>query len=104
MPPLSMKQAAAVAFVLAASAFTTIGSAATSKFFDDDPIWVERDTQDASSVKPMETSLFVDITSNAIRRTATQAPVRAQNLNSVDEVPDSTWFTNRAGRQPLTFD
>jgi hypothetical protein len=104
MTPRSMKQAAAVAVVLAVSAFAAIGSAATSKFFDDDPIWVERDTQDASSVKPMETSLFVDITSNAIRRTATQAPVRAQNLNSVDEVPDSSWFTNRAGRQPLTAD
>jgi hypothetical protein len=104
MPPLSMTRAAAVAVVLAASAFTAIGSAATAKFFDDDPIWVERDTQDASSVKPIETSLFVDITSNAIRRTGTQAPVRAQNLNSVDEVPDSSWFTNRAGRTPLTVD
>ena len=102
MTPLSMKQAAAMAAVLAASAFTAIGSAATSKFFDDDPIWVERDTQDASSMKPIETSLFVDVTSNAIRRTGIQAPVRAQNLNSVDEVPDSSWFTNRAGRKPLT--
>jgi hypothetical protein len=98
-----MKQAAAVAVVLA-SALTAIGSAATSKFFADDPIWVERDTQDASSMKPIETSLFVDITSNALRRTGIQAPVRAQNLNSVDEVPDSSWFTNRAGRKPLTAD
>ena len=104
MTPLSIKQAAAVAVVLAASAFTTIGSAATSKFFDDDPIWVERDTQDASAMKPFETSLFVDITSNAIRRTSTLMPVRAQNLNSVDEVPDSSWFTNRAGHRLLTAD
>ena len=104
MTSLSMKQAAAVAVVLAASAFTAIGSAATGKFFDDDPIWVERDTQDASAMKPMETSLFVDIASNALRRTGTEAPVRAQNLNSVDEVPDSSWFTNRAGHKRLTAD
>jgi hypothetical protein len=102
MTRLSMKQTAAAAMVLGAVAFTTIGSAATSRFFDDDPIWVERDTQDASGMKPMETSLFVDITSNAIRRPGTETPVRAQNLNSVDEVPDSSWFTNRAGHRLVT--
>jgi len=98
-----MKHAAAVAVVLAA-AFTAIGSAATSKYFDDDPIWVEHDTQDASAMKPMETSLFVDIASNAMRRTPVEAAGRAQNLNSIDEVPDSSWFTNRAGHRLLTAD
>jgi len=95
---------AAVAVVLAASAFTAISSATTSRFFDDDPIWVEHDTQDASAVKPMETSLFVDIASNAMRRTPVEAAGRAQNLNSIDEVPDSSWFTNRAGHRLLTAD
>ena len=104
MTPLSMKQAAAVAVVLAASAFTAIGSAATSRFFDDDPIWVERDTEDASAMKPVETTLFIDIASNAFRHIGTEAPLRAQNLNSIDEVPDSSWFTNRAGHTPLTAD
>jgi len=104
MTPLSMKHASAVTVVIAALAFAAIGSAATSKFFDDDPIWVERDTQDASSMKPFETSLFVDMASSAIRRTTTQAPVRAENLNSVDEVPDSSWFTNRAGHRALTVE
>jgi hypothetical protein len=99
-----MKRAAAVAVVLAASAFTATSSATTSKFFDDDPIWVEHDTQDASAVKPMETSLFVDIASNAMRRTPVEAAGRAQNLNSIDEVPDSSWFTNRAGHRRLTAD
>jgi hypothetical protein len=28
--------------------------------------------------------------------------VRALNVNSLDEVPDSSWFTNRVGRQPVT--
>src|SRR4029079_7480977 len=30
------------------------------------------------------------------------APTRAKNINTVDEVPDSAWFTNRAGRRALT--
>ena len=29
-------------------------------------------------------------------------PARAKNINTVDEVPDSSWFTNRAGHRPLT--
>src|SRR5512132_4269700 len=99
MTRLSIGYAAAAAVVaLAAAPFTTIGSTASSKFFDDDPIWIERDTQDASGVKPIETSLFVDIMSNALRRVGAVVPIRAQNLNSIDEVPDSRWFTNRAGR------
>ena len=104
MAPLSRKHTAALAVLLAAAVSTAIGSAATSKFFDDDPIWVERDTQDASAMTSVETSLFVDIASNAIRRTGTEASLRAQNLNSVDEVPDSSWFTNRAGHRLLTAD
>ena len=27
---------------------------------------------------------------------------RAKNVNTVDEVPDSSWYTNRAGSRPLT--
>ena len=100
MTRLAMKQFAAV--VVLAVGLTAVGSAATSKFFDDDPIWVERDTQDASGMKSVETSLFVDITANAIRRPTTQTPPRAENVNSVDEVPDSSWFTNRVGRRALS--
>jgi len=100
MTRLAMKQSAAI--VVLAVGVTAIGSAATSKFFDDDPIWVERDTQDASGMKSIETSLFVDITANAIRRPTTETPVRAENVNSVDEVPDSSWFTNRVGRRALS--
>ena len=28
--------------------------------------------------------------------------MRALNVNTVDEVPDSSWFTNRIGRQPMS--
>ena len=67
MTRLAITQSAAI--VVLAVGLTAIGSAATSKFFDDDPIWVERDTQDASGMKSVETSLFVDITANAISLT-----------------------------------
>jgi hypothetical protein len=93
---------AAVAGVVVAAGATMMTSASTPRFYDDDPIWVERPTQDASSIKPQEVNLFVDLTSNLLRGGAVLDPVRAQNINSIDEVPDSSWFTNRAGHRAIT--
>jgi len=84
-----------------AAALTMSASAASPRFYEDDPIWHERDTEDASGLKPLDVDLFVDLTTNLLARTAA-ADVRAQNVNTVDEVPDSSWFTNRAGARPLT--
>ena len=33
-----------------------------------------------------------------------QRDVRARNVNTVDEVPDSSWFTNRIGRRTMPID
>lgn len=95
---------ALAATVAAAATATMLVSASSQKFFDDDPIWVERDTQDASRIPTTEVNLFVDLTRNLFSRPAAQTGVRAKNINSVDEVPDSSWFTNRAGLHPLTVD
>jgi len=96
--------AAAVAGTVALSAALTIAtSAASPRFYDDDPIWEDRDTQDASGMKPLEVDLLVDLTTNLLQRSAIGAG-RARNVNTVGEVPDSSWFTNRAGARPLTPD
>ncbi len=95
----SISAGAGVAVV---AALGVLMSAATPRFFDDDPIWVERDTQDASGVKRLEIDLTVDLAYNVIAGFREPDRVRAMNLNSVDEVPDSSWFTNRAGRRDLT--
>ena len=84
-----------------AAAFTIASSAATPRFYEDDPILRERDTQDASAMKPLEVDLFVDLTTNLIGPRSIQAG-RARDINSVDEVPDSSWYTNRAGARRLT--
>ena len=91
----------AAAFAVAAAG-TMLTSAASPKFYPDDPVWIEHDTQDASSIKPLEVDLFVDLASNLV--SGRNAPVvgRAANLNTVDEVPDSSWFTNRLGHRPMT--
>jgi hypothetical protein len=93
---------AAASTVAVAAGATMMASAASQKFYDDDPIWVERSTQDASGITPTEINLFVDLTRNLFSSPVVKTDVRARNVNSVDEVPDSAWFTNRAGRRALT--
>jgi hypothetical protein len=96
------KLSAMVSGVLAAAATATLlASAAAPKFFDDDPIWVERDSEDASGMKPLEVGLIVDLGYNLLNGKPGPA-VRAMNVNTVDEVPDSSWFTNRIGQRTLT--
>lgn len=40
----------------------------------------------------------------ATRAMDMQDPVRARDVNALDEVPDSTWFTNRIGVRDLSLD
>jgi hypothetical protein len=101
MTTLTNRRLLAVGALLAAGALTMAGSAASPKFLDDDPMWHQADTQDASGLKADEVSLFVDLAYNLIAGGG-QARGRAANVNSIDEVPDSSWFTNRAGARDLT--
>ncbi|MEQ1908081.1 MAG: hypothetical protein ABMA15_04620 [Vicinamibacterales bacterium] len=94
--------ATAVSAVALATALSTLGSAAAPRFFNDDPVWVEHDTQNATSITPIEVDLTTDLAYNFIVGGEPRNAVRAQNVNSVDEVPDSSWFTNRVGRLPLS--
>ena len=71
-------------------------STATSRFFGDDPLMREPETADASRAEARDTDLFYDFVYNsfATPRRA-KAGIRAGNVNTVDEVPDSSWYTNR---------
>jgi hypothetical protein len=85
-----------------AGSLTAVSGAQSPRFFDDDPLWIDRDTEDASRMKPLEVNLVVDLTYNVIKGRAGVVAARAKNLNTVDEVADSSWFTNRAGHRALT--
>ncbi len=74
------------------------------KFYDDDPIARAVDTQDASKAEAREISLTYDALINLFGRPGLQAVERAGDVNTIDEVPDSAWFTNRLGGRPLTVD
>ncbi len=80
-------------------------TAAERRFFDDDPLIREPESQDSSKAKEWEIDLFIDLATNLFGRPGDSAPnVRAKNINTVDEVPDSSWFTNRLLTRPVTPD
>src|SRR5688572_4880950 len=68
----------------------------TPMFHHDDPLQREPDTQDASGVREWTIDLFVDLAANLFGEPGGPTTgVRAGNVNTIDEVPDSSWFTNR---------
>jgi hypothetical protein len=79
--------------------------AAGKKFYPDDPISKVEDSQDASAVKERSIDLLYDTIENSFYWPGDSTPnVRALNINTVDEVPDSTWFTNRLGTRPISVE
>jgi hypothetical protein len=75
--------------LLAASSVFSRG--AERRFFDDDPLTREPDTQDASKVAEWENVLLIDLATNMFARPGDPTPdVRARDINTIDEVPTRT--------------
>ena len=83
---------AVVAAVLAAGA-----SGASPRFFDDDPIQDDPETQDASGVQPIDLSDPYDFIENSFLNAGDRTSQRAVNVNTADDVPNSSWYTQRLG-------
>jgi hypothetical protein len=81
----------------AALVLSDAGRAAAPKFYRDDPIARDPETQDASGAQPIVVSGQFDSLENSFLNAGDRTPTRALNVNTIDEVPDSSWFTNRAG-------
>ena len=60
--------------------------------------------QDASGAQPYGHRPDVRAVVQPVRRRPSYKPsnTRAQNVNTIDEVPDSSWFTNRIGSRQLS--
>ena len=92
--------------LLLAGALVLLSGGATwsagPRFYPDDPIWTDDDRAfDASKVKPIEDTNGYDFVVNTFGNPGERRDVRALNVNTVDEVPDSSWFTNRIGRRDM---
>jgi hypothetical protein len=81
------------------------GGAASPAFFPDDPIQVDDDgALDAGGAQPIEGSNAYDFAEHTFLKPGDRRDVHAVNTNTLDEVPDSTWFTNRIGRRAMSID
>ena len=75
------------------------------KFRPDDPVRVDPDQQPVARPNPVgELSQIVDFLQNTFQNRAKGAIVPAENINTLGEVPDSSWFTNRMGLQVMTIE
>jgi hypothetical protein len=93
--------AALIAVVLATS-----GRGAAPRFFPDDPIQIDDDTAlDASrAISNGEGSNMYDFVEHTFMKPGDRTGGPTRNVNTMDEVPDSMWFTNRIGRRPMSIE
>ncbi len=100
---MNRKTMAAAGLLLLASLQIPTG-AQPPKFYPDDPITREPSTRDASGARYREINLMYDLAKNLFAVNRKPVPVRAGNINSIDEVPDSDWFTNRIFARPVSIE
>ena len=85
-----------IAIIVAALLAGTGGLLSSSpRFFDDDPVVREVDTKDASSVQPKAVKLIYNHVRHLFATPGDREDRRALNVNTIDEVPDSSWFVDR---------
>jgi hypothetical protein len=95
------------ALVAISAGAVVLGAAGTStqgpRFYPDDPIAREPESQDASKAQEYEQSQMYELLYNLfVTSEYKPSGLRARNINTIDEVPDSSWFTNRIGSRPIT--
>lgn len=78
---------------------------AEPRFYPDDPIQADDDMAlDASKVVPIEDTGGYDFIVNTFGQPGSREAVRAKNVSTIDEVPDSSWFVNRLGQRALSVE
>ena len=98
-----MQRSLTVATTAIALLLVSGADSASPRFYPDDPLWTDDDGAfDASKVVPIEDTNGYDFVVNTFGSPGERRDVRAQNVNTVDEVPGSSWFTNRIGRRDFT--
>jgi hypothetical protein len=94
-----------ILLVAALGIFANVVSTKGPHFYPDDPIARAPESQDASRTQPYSIGSLYEMTHNLfVVVDHKPSGLRAKNINTIDEVPDSSWFTNRIGVTPVTVD
>ena len=91
------------AATLDAQQATTAKAQESRRFYADDPLWLDNDMRDIAPVAKDELSKSYDFVHNTFAKRAGLG-TSAVNVNTLGEVPDSSWFTNRIGVRDMTID
>src|SRR5919197_2467508 len=78
-------------------------TAEDNRFYPDDPVWLDPDMRDIPAVAAFDLSESYEFVHETFGDTA-KSHGRALNVNTLDEVPDSSWFTNRLGREDMSVE
>ena len=102
--PMSFAQRAALGLALTAIVVgTNIDAQKRPRFYPDDPVAREPETQDASKAQPyFIQQMYEQVYNLFVQPGYKPSGTRAQNINTIDEVPDSHWFTNRIGTRAIS--
>lgn len=93
-----------LAFSVAVVFLLCSANATAQKFRPDDPTWKDEDTLNISQPVSVTVSDYYDFVENTFLSPGDKRRVRAVNINTLGEVPDSSWFTNRHGHKAMTID
>ena len=104
-----MSRALTISVALAVIGCGASAPISTLRFYNRDPVWIVDDRAPIPAPRVREPETLTDEIDSLVRRQALHSmavpdPIRAQNVNAVGEVPDSSWFTNRIGVREISPD
>ena len=76
---------------------------ASRRFFPDDPLWIDPEPVDVAPVEDWDLSKSYDFLENTFSDPKGEDGP-ALNINTLGEVPDSSWFTNRIGVRAMSLE
>jgi hypothetical protein len=100
MPVFAMSNRLVIPSLVVALSVSAAG--ASLRFAPGDPVTVVTDTNDASGVRRREIGHTRDAL-DGIWAVGDRSSQRALDVNTIDEVPDSSWFENRIGTRPMSI-
>src|SRR6185312_14416620 len=97
--------AAVVAVAIAGPSAQTLEQAAqrATRFYADDPLWHDDDMRSIPEPAEHDLSKSYEFIANTFGETA-RSFGPALNVNTLGEVPDSSWFTNRIGQHDMSVE
>jgi len=101
---MPFRPATVVALAVACVCVIADVRSAAPRFYPDDPIAIDNDRQvDVGEVDEVELDDYYDFLENSFGKPGDRSKIRALNVSTLDEVPDSSWFTNRIGQHEMSL-